>query len=585
MVIAMPSRAPRAALLGTVLSLLLATPALGATFNVAPDGADGSCSPCRTLTGALAHAAENSEADTINMAPGSYTEPGPVEVDDEVTINGAGIAATVVAIAPNTDGATITFTEPGAINGILVLKAGGTGAALATEASLDIDRVWTLNTSGAGLSVVSPSTGADGTNVVNADSSMFSAAKDHYGISVTSPPGLLPLSTSPDDVDLRLRHVTVAGPDGALGISLDASQTNYVGDAKGNMAATVENSIVDGNSQTKSRAASVGVSANTATIAFTAENLADPVDGDAGGPPDADAATLFWSPKDYVFLLRQTATAAIDKGTTDAGAGEPANDVYGDPRKSGAATDLGADEWVNLVPAAEFSANPEQGTVGQKVTFTATSKDPEAGFGGGITQYYWDFGDGEFAKTTTPVVEHTYTKEGDKFVRLAVEDNTGAISEPKSLKFVVHPVKDAAAPAVHILQPKAGQRLRLRGKRPRPGARRRPLQLTVLGGVTDATGIKQVDVALRLVERRRGARPRGGMCEFYNGSRRFRKRDCDEPVWLKVSRTNNVWRFRSRKGYRLPPGRYQLRARGTDIVGNVSSASEIAQTLVGFRIR
>ena len=581
MVSPMPSRAHRAALLGTLLSLAFAAPALGANIPVAPDGVDSQCTrggtqPCKTLTRAASLAEPD---DTITLAAGGFVEPANVTIEDAgVKVTGAG-PGTVVASADTGDTSTITFAVPGAIADLLVVKGTGAGGALEAQDSLDIDRVWALNTAGPALRVVSPGAGDGNENAVTADSSYFSPKSGSFGIEAVSEANEL-LSTA-DAISLALRHVTVAGPSGSKGISLDSSASAGTclptpplcltsEEPGGSIAATVTDSIVAGDNATTPRTDTV---ANTATLTFTGANLT----GDVGN--------IFWNRDGYALLLRQDAGSAIDKGSASPAAGEPALDYFGDERKIGAATDLGADEWRNLVPAAAFTVDPEQGTVGQKMTFTATSADPDAAGGGGIANYYWDFGDGQFAKTQTPTVEHTYDKEGDKFVRLAVEDNLGAISEPASVKIVVHPVPDLAAPAVEILQPKDGQVLKLRGKKRKGKKRRKPLQLTVLGSVADATGIKQVDVALRLVKRKKGGSPSGGRCEYYGGKRRFSAVDCDEPVWLKVSRTANAWRFRSRKRYRLPPGTYQLRARGTDIVGNVSTAAQVADTLVEFRVK
>ena len=71
------------------------------------------------------------------------------------------------------------------------------------------------------------------------------------------------------------------------------------------------------------------------------------------------------------------------------------------------------------------------------------------------------------AETTEPTVEHTYDKEGDKFVRLAVEDNLGAISEPATIKFVVHPVPDLAASAPTTTSPPCARVLRRVSRQPR----------------------------------------------------------------------------------------------------------------------
>jgi hypothetical protein len=602
MVLAMPSRASRAALLGSLLSLLVAAPALGATIPVAADGVDSQCTrgasqPCKTIVKAESIA---EAGDTILVGAGSFIEPAPVVVSvADVTIQGAGQGTVITTNPAESGGPTLTFQQAGKLADALVLKAAGTGAAVAAQSSLDVDRVNLINiVAGApALSVVSPSSGAGGTNAITIDSAIISAAKDQYGIAVTSPAGL---PSTADDVTLALRHVTIAGPDSAKGISLDASTANGFGcpglcvpgfpaDPAANMTATLTDSIVDGQSTTAQNAGGPGVAPNSAKIVFSGKNLADAVtgttEGTATGP--ADAATLFWNASKYIFLLRSTASAAVDQGSAAPAAGESATDLYGEPRKNGAATDLGADEYHNLKPVALLKSDKNNPAPGETVTFESASKDPEEGFGGGIVKYYWDFGDGQFAQTTVPKVTHTYAAEGERTARLAVEDAQGAFSDPSNLKFVVSPIPDRAAPVVEILQPKSAQTLRLRGKKPKTkGKKRTPAQLVVLGGVTDPSGIKQVDVALRLVKRKTGKGAGSGRCEFYNGKRSFTKAACDKPVWLKASRTKNVWRFRTVKRWRVPPGTYELRARGLDMVGNLGSAfSADAKTLVKLKIK
>lgn len=621
MFVAMPSRAPRAVLLGCLLSVAVAAPASAATVNVSPDGADSSCardgSPCRTLTRAVSLA---EDGDTIRLAKGGYVEP-PVVVDKaDITIGGAG-PGTVIAAADGS-GDTISFTSgAGTMHDLVVAQGQGAHSALSAASRLtldrvtvvsgvagapaalemrgpgDLDRVTVLHTAGTALSVVSPATGDGQPNAVTADSSIFASPSGSHGIAVTSPASGNPVTPSTaDDVTLALRHATVSGPEGSKGILLDASDANgctppnpacLLGPAvpRANMTATLTDSIVDGESVAVANGPDDAGADNTARIVFTGKNLADAVTGSSEGAPSGsvNAAALFYNAANYVLVLRADAAAAIDQGGANPGDGEPDTDVFGDPRKSGAATDLGADEFVNLAPTASFGVSEERPAPGEEVTFTSTSKDPETGFGGGIVTYYWDFGDGTpVRETTEPVVKHTYATEGDKKVRLAVVDNFGAGGGPAVRDVLVEKPADTAAPAVEILQPKQRQKLRLRRK----GGKRRALHLTVLGGVTDATGIKQVDVALRLVKRRGGKRLRGGTCEFYGGRRRFSRTDCDDPVWLKASRTRNVWRFRTHKRLRLPKGLYELRVRGTDMLGNVTSEfTKADRTLVRFRVR
>ncbi len=78
----------------------------------------------------------------------------------------------------------------------------------------------------------------------------------------------------------------------------------------------------------------------------------------------------------------------------------------------------------NRPPVAQFSLTPPTPTVGQPVSFTSTSFDPDPG--DFIVQHLWNFGDGTTAQGAT--VFHTYTAPGTYQVTLTVTDNRGASS-------------------------------------------------------------------------------------------------------------------------------------------------------------
>jgi len=74
----------------------------------------------------------------------------------------------------------------------------------------------------------------------------------------------------------------------------------------------------------------------------------------------------------------------------------------------------------NEPPIAEFSCSPTSGLYPLSVTFDASaSRDPD----GSISQYQWDFGDGQTASGR--VVTHLYTRAGTFSARLTVVDNEG----------------------------------------------------------------------------------------------------------------------------------------------------------------
>jgi serine protease len=80
-------------------------------------------------------------------------------------------------------------------------------------------------------------------------------------------------------------------------------------------------------------------------------------------------------------------------------------------------------EHVNQSPSASFSATPNTGEAPLDVLFDATaSKDSD----GVISQYSWDFGDGQVDNSNNRRPDHTYNIPGNYPVQLTVTDNDGA---------------------------------------------------------------------------------------------------------------------------------------------------------------
>ena len=77
------------------------------------------------------------------------------------------------------------------------------------------------------------------------------------------------------------------------------------------------------------------------------------------------------------------------------------------------------------VPIALFRYNPLYFGVNQTITFDASaSYDPD----GNITNYQWDFGDGNLKNTTEKIISHSYDRKGKYNVVLTVMDNEGTIN-------------------------------------------------------------------------------------------------------------------------------------------------------------
>lgn len=78
-------------------------------------------------------------------------------------------------------------------------------------------------------------------------------------------------------------------------------------------------------------------------------------------------------------------------------------------------------------PMAAFTASPNASSAGQTVTYDAsTSADQDSVNGsGGIVEYFWSFGDGTTATTTSPTTTHVFAAPGSFRVVLFVTDNDG----------------------------------------------------------------------------------------------------------------------------------------------------------------
>ena len=78
---------------------------------------------------------------------------------------------------------------------------------------------------------------------------------------------------------------------------------------------------------------------------------------------------------------------------------------------------------INQHPIVEFTYTPFSPIVGANIIFNATaSRDPD----GNITNYAWNFGDGNITTITEPVIAHSYASAGSYDITLTVTDDDGA---------------------------------------------------------------------------------------------------------------------------------------------------------------
>ncbi|HET6225825.1 MAG TPA: PKD domain-containing protein, partial [Bacteroidia bacterium] len=92
------------------------------------------------------------------------------------------------------------------------------------------------------------------------------------------------------------------------------------------------------------------------------------------------------------------------------------------------------------IPTVDFVYTPSSGCKPLKVTTTAqvTNLLPPLT----ITKYSWDFGDGSKLDTTVTSVSHTYTSNGNFFIRLVIVSSTGCVDTSLSKQVIVSDLCD-----------------------------------------------------------------------------------------------------------------------------------------------
>ena len=552
-----------------VAALAAPAAARAATFTVT--AGEGACGGADTACGSVANAAGAAVAgDTIAISPGTYNEsatfPNPnvtitgsttapgVLVTGSLTFSANGATPSVLeklVVAPATGTAVgVTGTAGVAVRDALLIGTADHGMTIANGAANSITRSTVVSGRADGSAVlVQPTTAA---TALTLDSSILSGGASGSGLTVNT--GVSQLPGGAGAATVTARHITIAGS--AKGIALDSSAAIGILTAVGGIAATVTDSIVLGASSTKNYAGgALNVPpANTATLAFTRTDQAT--------APDA----LFANAAKRNFRLRADAPA-IDKAQVTAG--DSATDVDGQPRTSGAASDQGADEFVNTAPTAAFAIKTPAPRSGQPVQFDASgSTDREAGIGGEIVTYRWSFGDGTGAETTGPTTEHVYNGEGAVVVTLSVVDKQGAASAE-----VTAPLKvvDGTPPEVAITKPKNNQKIKLsktttrtvtKNGRRSTSKTRTLTPISIAGTATDAAGVKGVVLTIeKLVAATTATR-----CTWLDPNKGLITKQCSKPILIRPSLKSGRWSYNPLKKLKkgLSAGRYRVSAYGTD---------------------
>jgi PKD repeat protein len=284
----------------------------------------------------------------------------------------------------------------------------------------------------------------------------------------------------------------------------------------------------------------------------------------------ADAAT-FVNHSALDFHLRADAPAVAFSGGLpyDAGAARyavafPTTDFGGAPRRGLTTTSsVGAYEFLNHAPTAQFSTSATMIHAGQSITFDAgASSDPDAAVGGRVASYRWAFGD-LYQSVATPVTTHTYPHAGHYTAWLITVDNNGEQMQSGRVEIFV---LDVTPPKLTIRVPKdkvkmkAYRTVRIKVKakghqRARPVTRRTINVLRVNG--TGGDGATQVQVELRRVRPTTRA-PRGAATAITRV--------------VGIDPRTHAWSYHSSAYKSLAPGAWVLTARAKDPAGNTASS-------------
>jgi PKD repeat protein len=397
------------------------------------------------------------------------------------------------------------------------------------------------------------------------------------------------------DLKVVASHVTIAGGDKPFVVAAGSGGQTAVG----NVDVTFDRSIVHGANQgtvsSFTPAAPLPIplplptgTANTAKVVVSNSDTTQNAVGAAGGKATVavpgktttpDAALFVDLPKLNVHL-RQDAPV-IDKGGP-AIAGESDKDADGQPRVNGAASDLGADEFVNRPPVAAATVSPAVGTPDTDIAFDASkAADPEAGAGGGIVTYRWNFGDGTIVDTATPTTSHRYAKPGSYTPKMLVIDNLGTASDVLVLPVVA--IRDATAPVVALTSPTSGKVFTVFVKRTTKTASGKQRKVTKLdpkrvakvrfaGKATDANGIASVELSIRRVSTAKAA---ATSCVFLDGKTTFRSRSCAKPLFFVVKQTAGSFSYRLKSTLKPKAGLYEVSVRATDGGGLAATSKPV----------
>lgn len=498
----------------------------------------------------------------------------------------------VVAQAPSATGAVrapavaSNATSSIALTDSIVVTGAGTGPALlltGADPALKHTLVRTQLVVGEAASnaVTMSSTDTQGTpQDLVIDSSLLVPGPQGVGIAASNTASLTGAAAAITITGLR---ATIAGGKQPLALSAGASSLGLnIADP---VTATFDRSILHGAApSTATTNRNLLQQASTSTISIQNSDTTD-----AGGTgvalsgtqTTADAA-LFADAAKRNYHLR-VGSPAIDKGGA-VGAADSQKDIDQQPRVVGAASDLGADEFVSLPPVAKVTASSTAARENEAVTFDGSaSSDPDAG--GAVAAYRWDFGDGLSAETSTPTTTHAYAKAGTYTPKLTVVDAEGTPSQPVAAPPIT--VTEATPPTIRITTPANKKTLRVftvKRTKIKSGKDKGKVRTTrtrnrfyFRGSAADASGVAKVELS---IQRTALAKKAAAACVYLDGKTSFTSKNCKNPLFFPVRLdSDGFWVYRTKAGVRFRAGTYRVSARATDKNGVTSAPVSITVTL------
>lgn len=524
---------------------------------------------------------------------------GTSTITAETIINGAGASAQTQPAVLGNGTSTLAIDSSvvlsGANNGPAVgLTGNDVNGSAAVPNTITRSALIASKPASDALTVTGAATSAI-KKAVTLDTSLLLPGTSAAPINVSTAAGAIPGNDTSGDIKVVANHITSTG--GKAPFTVAAGSGGQT--AAGNIDLTFDRSIVHATGQGTATSyvpalpvALVSGVANTAKVTFTTSDAPQTAATASSGKGAVVLTNVTNTPdaKLFVDAAKQNTHLRADAPVIDRGgdlvAGEATKDIDGQDRKVGAATDLGADEFVNRAPTAVGTASASKVLQNATVTFDASkSTDPEAATGGSIAKYVWSFGDGSTAETTTPSTTHAYSELGLYTATVVAVDNFGASSAAAEIPAIA--VSDGTAPIVTVTGPKNNASLAL-FKSKKVGKKTvktlNPTavsKVTISGTATDPQGVKLVLVSIRRLAVGTAAVPTNPKaCVYLDGKTTFKSSACKKPVFFNAQLQGTAFSYKLKKALKPKAGKYELTIYAVDGSGVFSKP-----TVVPFKIK